>query len=55
MSDASDGKLPVVSWIVTLGEYSEHPPASVCVGENWTVKMLNALMQGPDWSSDGKR
>lgn len=51
MTDASSGKLPAVSWVVTPGQYSEHAPASVCVGENWTVQMLNALMQGPAWSS----
>jgi phospholipase C len=22
-----------------------------CVGENWSVQQLNALMQGPDWNS----
>ena len=51
MTDAASGNLPTVSWIVTPAQYSEHPPASVCVGENWTVRMLNSLMQGPDWSS----
>jgi phospholipase C len=30
---------------------NEHPPGSVCNGENWSVAQLNALMQGPDWSS----
>ncbi len=29
----------------------KHPPASTCIGENWTVEQLNALMQGPLWSS----
>jgi phospholipase C len=51
MNDAKSGKLPAVSWIVTPAWASEHPPASVCQGENWTVQMLNALMSGPDWSS----
>lgn len=51
MTDAAAGNLPTVSWIVTPAKVSEHPPASVCVGENWTVQMLNALMQGSDWSS----
>lgn len=51
MTDAARGALPTVSWIVTPGQVSEHPPASVCTGENWTVQMLNSLMQGPDWSS----
>lgn len=51
LSDAANGTLPTVSWVVTPGQYSEHAPASVCVGENWTVQMLNALMSGPDWAS----
>ena len=51
MTDAANGSLPTVSWIVTPSKVSEHAPASVCVGENWTVQMLNALMQGSDWAS----
>ncbi len=31
--------------------YSEHPPASACSGENWTVQQINAIMSGPDWAS----
>jgi phospholipase C len=50
-TDAATGNLATVSWIVTPGTLSEHPPASVCVEENGTVEMLDALMQGPDWSS----
>jgi phospholipase C len=49
-TDAASGNLPAVSWLVT-GPNSEHPPNSTCQGENWTVQQLNALMQGPDWSS----
>ena len=33
------------------GAASEHPPDSSCLGENWTVNQLNALMQGPQWYS----
>jgi phospholipase C len=51
MTDAAAGNLPTVSWIVTPANVSEHAPASVCVGENWTVEMLDSLMSGPDWSS----
>jgi len=40
-----------VSWVIPPSEASEHPPASICAGENWTVSVLNALMQGPDWNS----
>ena len=48
--DAANGNLPAVSWLVT-GPNSEHPPNSTCLGENWTVQQLNALMQGPDWGT----
>jgi phospholipase C len=48
--DARKGNLPAVSWLVT-GANSEHPPFSTCEGENWTVKEINAIMQGPLWSS----
>ncbi|MGH8598219.1 MAG: phospholipase C, partial [Gammaproteobacteria bacterium] len=49
--DAASGKLPSVSWVVPPKEVSEHPPESVCEGENWTVNQLNALMRGPQWRS----
>ena len=49
-TDAADGNLPAVSWLVT-GPDNEHPPSSACQGENWTVQQLNTLMQGPDWST----
>jgi len=51
VQDARNGDLPAVSWLVTSAGQSEHPPASVCVGENWTVEQLNALMEGPEWGS----
>jgi phospholipase C len=50
VTDAMNGNLPNVCWIVS-GPTSEHPPASSCVGENWTVQQINAIMQGPNWSS----
>src|SRR5205807_6998831 len=30
---------------------SEHPVSSSCLGENWTVQQINAIMQGPLWNS----
>jgi phospholipase C len=29
---------------------SEHPPASPCTGENFTVNIINAIMAGPHWN-----
>ncbi len=49
-TDASNGTLPSVSWISTPSPVSEHTPASVCEGENWTVQLLQALASGPSWA-----
>lgn len=49
--DAANGHLPAVSWLVTSDDNSDHPTASGCQGENWTVQQLNAVMQGPLWNS----
>lgn len=51
IQDATDGTLPRVSWLVTTQAQSDHPPYSICVGENWTERVINSVMQGPDWSS----
>ena len=50
-ADAANGRLPAVSWISTPSSVSEHPPSSTCVGENWTVGLLEALASGRDWPS----
>lgn len=49
--DIKNGTLPQVSWVVTPEEVSDHPPHSICAGENFTVRQLNALMSSPLWSS----
>ena len=49
--DVRAGDLPAVSWVTPPFPLSEHPPQSVCLGENWTVELLNALMASPDWDS----
>jgi phospholipase C len=46
-----DGTLPQVSWVTPTFALSEHPPQSVCAGENWTVELINAIMQSPAWDS----
>jgi phospholipase C len=50
-TDAFNGNLPAVSWVVPTGTASEHPPQSSCLGENWAVQQINAVMQGPDWAT----
>lgn len=49
--DAANGTLPSMSWITPSGPNSEHPTALVSDGQAWTTSLINAAMQGPDWSS----
>jgi phospholipase C len=46
--------LPQVSYVIPPHIFNEHPwsanePTSMCAGENWTIRYLDALMRGPDW------
>jgi phospholipase C len=47
VADVERGYLPKVSWLTPPLPVSDHPPGSLCGGENWTVQMLNALMRRP--------
>jgi phospholipase C len=49
--DAKAGTLPNVTWITPSGANSEHPPSLVSAGQEWTTSLINAAMQGPEWSS----
>jgi phospholipase C len=52
-TDALAGNLPAISWLTPPSADTDHPPDSACVGENWTVQQINAIMQGPtaQWQS----
>ena len=51
IGDARSGRLPAVSWVTPPVGLSDHPPASICNGENWTVELLDSLQRSPQWSS----
>jgi phospholipase C len=51
VTDALNGNLASVNWVVTPDRTSEHPPDSVCAGENDSVAKIDAIMQGPQWGS----
>ena len=51
ISDAHASKLPQVSWVISSWADSEHPPWSMCLGEQWTEKIINAVMASRDWPS----
>jgi phospholipase C len=49
-ADATAGTLPSVSWVQPV--HTEHPNAgTVCEGENESVRLIDAVMDGPAWSS----
>ncbi len=47
--DIQGSSFPTVAWLV--GERDEHPPRSICDGENWTVEQVNAVMRSRYWNS----
>ncbi len=51
LTDLRDGNLPQVSWLTPSFGDSEHPPVSLCKGENWSVDILNGIMQSQYWDS----
>jgi phospholipase C len=48
---AQQGTLPAVSWIAPNGHVSEHPTSLVSAGQAYVTSLINAIMQGPNWSS----
>jgi phospholipase C len=48
---AKQGRLPAVTFIVPNGTHSEHPPALISKGQAWVTRVVNAVMQSPDWNS----
>jgi phospholipase C len=51
LQDMHTGTLPAVSWLTPSFNQSDHPPTSICAGENWFVGVMNRLMTSPYWSS----
>jgi phospholipase C len=52
LPDIRQGHLKRVSWVVPGPGVNEHPGGpSVCVGENWTVDVVNSIMSSKYWKS----
>ena len=49
--DVKAGTLPDVSWLTPAFGLSDHPPTSICAGENWLVDVMDTLMRSRYWSS----
>jgi Phosphoesterase family len=50
-TDVAKGRLADITWLMTSTDESEHPPASMCIGDNWTTRAINAIMKSKFWSS----
>jgi len=51
LSDLGAGDMANVTYVDTYPPgLSEHPPSNPCPGENYTVQIVNAIMQGPHWN-----
>jgi phospholipase C len=44
-----EDRLPPVTWVTPRFEVSDHPEYSLCWGETWSTKVVNALMESPAW------
>jgi phospholipase C len=49
VQDIRDNRLPPVTWVTPRFELSEHPEYSFCWGQNWTTRIVNAIMSSPMW------
>jgi phospholipase C len=49
VEDIQGGTLPPITWITPRFELSEHPEYNFCHGENWSTKVIDAIMRSPMW------
>jgi len=49
ITDVQNGNLADITWLMPTYYMSDHPPESMCQGENWTVDQINAIMNSPYW------
>jgi phospholipase C len=49
VEDIRRNALPPVTWITPRFELSEHPEYNFCHGENWSTKVIDAVMRSDMW------
>ena len=49
VADIKADRLPPVTWITPRFEVSEHPEYNFCHGENWSTKVIDAIMRSDMW------
>jgi phospholipase C len=51
LAAARGGRLPNVSWGVPDEIHSEHAPATPAAGQRYVTRLIDSVMNGPDWKS----
>jgi phospholipase C len=51
VKDIQADRLPPVTWITPRFEVSDHPDQNFCDGENFSTKVINAIMRSPMWKN----
>ena len=49
VTNVKQGRLASISWVIPPFTDSDHPPESMCEGENWTAEQINAVMTSKYW------
>jgi phospholipase C len=47
--DVKADRLPPVTWISPRFALSEHPEYNFCYGQNWSISLIDAIMNSPMW------
>jgi phospholipase C len=50
-SDASNGTLPQVSYLIPARVDSDHPPENSTLAQGWVSSVVDAVESSPDWNS----
>jgi phospholipase C len=50
IADVEASRLPPVTWVTPRFELSEHPEHNFCHGENWSTRVIDAIMRSPMWA-----
>ena len=51
ISDAQNGTLPAVSWVIPDAANSDHPGEGQDTGPSWVASVINAIGENSDWNS----
>lgn len=49
--DALENRLPPLTWLTPDWMQSDHPPKSICVGQDWTTSMIDDVERSPEWKN----